>query len=32
MQVVVSWPDARLAARHQYHSEYVSNGKPDWAR
>ncbi len=32
MQVVVTWPDQRLAARHQYHSEFISQGKPDWAR
>lgn len=32
IQVMVTWPDQRLAARHQYHSEYVTNGKPDYAR
>jgi hypothetical protein len=32
MQVVVSWPDRTLSARHQYHSEFINHGKPDWAR
>jgi hypothetical protein len=32
MQTVVTWPDRRLAARHQYHSEYVTDGKPPYAR
>lgn len=32
MQVMISWPDERFAARHQYHNEYVNNGKPNYAR
>lgn len=32
MQVMISWPDERFAARHQYHNEYVNSGKPNYAR
>ena len=32
IQIMVTWPDQRLAARHQYHSEYVNDGKPPYAR
>jgi hypothetical protein len=32
IQVMVTWPDQRLAARHQYHSKYVTEGRPDYAR
>lgn len=32
MQVMISWPDERFAARHQYHNEYVTSGKPAYAR
>ena len=32
IQIMVTWPDQRLAARHQYHSEYVTDGKPPYAR
>lgn len=32
MQVMISWPDEKFAARHQYHNEYVTQGKPLYAR
>jgi hypothetical protein len=32
LQVVISWPDALLQARHQYHNEFIKTGKPDYAR
>lgn len=32
MQVVISWPDQTLQARHQYHNDWIKNGKPEYAR
>lgn len=31
-QKVISWPDRQWQARHQYHNDYATGGKPQYAR
>lgn len=31
LQIVATWPDKSLQARHQYAHDYNANGKPPWA-